>query len=184
MHQTAWWHRLEKLQQFGHEGLQRFNSVGGCNKNDDGDGKRGQILLMLEIPVCCQEDIEAVCGQSKQFAVLLAAPTHRCHHSYFVPQQQRGKWPWQRLIEQDAHRRAAPPWRQFRVQPSPARASQPGNGQGTRRGYLLPPNSRRGSLAEPLCRGTQVSRPRFLGHSERLRPRLPRRLSYTPTEEC
>ena len=49
--------------------------------SDDGDGKGGQILLMLEIPVCCQEDIEAVCGQSKQFAVLLAAPTHRCHHT-------------------------------------------------------------------------------------------------------
>src|SRR5258708_9700230 len=42
------------------------------HKNDDGDRQGG-------IPVCCQEDIEAVCGQPKQLAVLLAAPAHRCH---------------------------------------------------------------------------------------------------------
>ena len=50
MHQSAWWHRLEKLQQFGHEGLQRFDSVRGCNKNDDGDGQGGQILLRTSCP--------------------------------------------------------------------------------------------------------------------------------------
>ena len=153
----------------------------GATRTTTEMGRVVRILLMLEIPVCCQEDIEAVCGQPKQFAVLLTAPAHRCHRSYFVRRQQRGKCSWQRLIEQDAHRPAAAPWRRFPVRPSPARASQTGSGQGTRRGYLLPPNSRQGSLTEPLSRGTQVSRPRFLGHCERLRPRLPRRLSYSRT---
>jgi hypothetical protein len=71
MDQSAGRHRFEKLQQLGHEGLQRFDSVGGCNKNDDGHRQGSQILLMLETSVCCQDDIEAVCGQPKQFAVFL-----------------------------------------------------------------------------------------------------------------
>src|SRR5882672_4104764 len=57
----------------------------GATRTTTEMGRVVRILLMLEIPVCCQEDIEAVSGQRKQFAVLLAAPAHRCHRSYFVP---------------------------------------------------------------------------------------------------
>jgi len=63
---------------------QRFDPVGRCGENNDGNQQSGEVLLILEILVGGHEHIEAVACQAQQFTVLDAPSAHRRHGANVV----------------------------------------------------------------------------------------------------
>lgn len=76
----------------------------GREQNDDGQATTGQILLVLEILVGCNEDLEArLFSRCNEFTVLKLRPTLFVRGDDFMAQQRLAQRGRSTLVEEDFH---------------------------------------------------------------------------------
>src|SRR5262249_36919476 len=86
------------------------------------NGEPGEILLVLEIAVDCQEHVEFAFSELQELAVSLAGPSHLGRGLRLVAGQLAFEPPREALVKQDAHGRAGPLWlAPTRRSPAPSR---------------------------------------------------------------
>jgi len=66
----------ELRKQFGNQRPQIFDSVRSCDEHRHRERQGTEILLILEILVCCDKNVELACGKAEKLAVLNCRPTH------------------------------------------------------------------------------------------------------------
>lgn len=74
--QRVWCQLCKAFEQFQDEGKQSRKSVIVCHQHDDGQRKRGKILLILEVPIRSYENIELCGSKGQKLAVLCYRPSN------------------------------------------------------------------------------------------------------------
>ena len=86
---------IEKLEQFWNNWLDRLQPSSADKQNDNGDRQRSDVLLVLQIPIRCDEDIVPSGRQREELAVFEARPTCCANGCGLVPQDQ-----WRKILRQ------------------------------------------------------------------------------------
>jgi hypothetical protein len=60
--QLPWREGIDSLAKRGNQGTERFHAIGGRDKDYDGNRKRSEILLVLEMLISRQKDVELARG--------------------------------------------------------------------------------------------------------------------------
>ena len=119
--QGLWLQVLERIEDIRHERFERLQPIAIGDQYDHRDRQRREILLKLEVLVCSQQDVESLGRPLKQIPVSQARPRFVSNGRDLVADQREAERARQRLIEQDAHERAASRRRSLeRPRPVPA----------------------------------------------------------------
>ena len=89
--QRLGWQMIQLLQDFGDQRPYVFHPIALGQHDHDGDWKRRQILLKLDISICRQEDIELRGSKRQQLSILDAGPTALRYGCRFMPYEHCSK---------------------------------------------------------------------------------------------
>jgi len=79
---------IEKPEQFWNNWLDRLHPSSADKQYANGDWQRSDVLLILQIPIRCDEDVISSGRQGEQSAILDARPTCGANSCDFVPGDQ------------------------------------------------------------------------------------------------
>ena len=87
-HQGPWLESVERLKNTGDQGHERFEAVAVGDQNDDGDGKRLEVLLEFDVLVGGEDRVEFGGGLSQECTVAQAGPAHLRNRTNIVAYEQ------------------------------------------------------------------------------------------------
>ena len=102
---------VERLENPGDQGHERFEAVAVGYQNDDGDGKRREVLLEFDVLVGSEDGVEFGGGLSQERTVAQAGPAPLRNRTNLVAYEQVSQRPRQRFIEQESHATSTSPWK-------------------------------------------------------------------------
>ena len=102
---------VERLKSTGNQGHERFEPVAVGDQNDDGDGKRLEVLLEFDVLVRGEDRLELGGGLSQERTVAQTGPAHLRIRTNIVACEQVSQRSRQRFIEQTSHATPENPWR-------------------------------------------------------------------------
>jgi hypothetical protein len=85
---------LQRFESVRNQGQKVIDAIGPSHQDHQWDVVLSQILLMLEILVCCQEGVELALGEGQQITVRLACPPSFLNSHHLVAAQMSPELPW------------------------------------------------------------------------------------------
>lgn len=89
----------KRIEQNWDQGLERFEPIGRSSKDDNGHGKRRQVLLELDVLIGREDDIEFRGRFHKKSSVCKAGPAHLSNSSDLMTDQEMGESPRKGFIQ-------------------------------------------------------------------------------------
>ena len=94
-HQSPWLESLERLKNPSDQRHERFEAVASGYQNNDGDGKRLEVLLEFDVLIGGEDGVEFVGGLPQECTVTQAGPAHLRNRTNLVAYEQVSERPRQ-----------------------------------------------------------------------------------------